>query len=423
MVIWYNLERYSCFGEHREIWVASFLCSLKHLLWYSLFGVLIHYAFFMSKKLLFWIGIVLFGVLQMTQAFSALPGWVSWVYQSLHYGVWSPSKASQNVLPDLLITQSGVVAVSPTNVATATSSDFQKGDIVAQRYCFEWSKECVGTFQQAFSNNQPYSVSLSDIIYADQDCTTKATDISKPFYICVNSATIATIGIDPSNATGSISNWFTLAISSQNAWGAYPKQLWIESAGKHFNNPVDLRVGLNDDVYDQFYTGSIGTNVFRACYVDTFDTAGNKISNSIFDSKLTDCTANTATRKVDYITYCDTSKNHCWSLRYQLRLTAGPSAAYYDYTQCLGIPYAGILQDWKTSTLDITSIVSTPFVSAPSSYTPAFCGNGSSMNSQIQIRFLMIDWSDLLPAQSLQSYVTDQDAEMYVKSLWVMYLK
>ena len=133
---------------------------------------------------------------------------------------------------------------------------------------------------------------MSDIIYEDQNCTVKATDRSKPFFICINPATIATIGLDPSNATGSVSNWFTIASSPVNAWGNYAKQLWIEYGSSRFNSPVDFVDGANDDIYDRVATGSIISGparyVFRGCYVDRF-VAGVKTANSILDNDFARC--------------------------------------------------------------------------------------------------------------------------------------
>lgn len=383
----------------------------------------------MNKKLYILVWIII-GFLALSQA-SAIENWIQTIFvknNKTHWWIWSTKKNNTNTIPSVTITEDSRLWVGLKREATITNTDnyYTEWDIIAQRFCIEWTRECTSSFKQDLSSRYIYNFypkpfvwenwkkrELS-IAWQDEQFSVPYTDTSKPIYIRITPEVLNEIWMDPDYGTGEFrgqqaTKWVDIWVNVDlEAYSKFPKQLyfyWSDTVWAHY------------DKRENWHYRPQEWWALRSCYY----TDANWVANR-FSSNINFCSnpANNINRTL----YCNLTKNHCWISGVEFRLVPSVTHGWnwpIDGNDCRNIDYAWIIRTHRTSRLDINFFTTTSYTNPPTSYEPAKCWY-SNMVSAIQMRVVLLPiWS--LPAQSLIEHAKNFKLSVKINEVWVQVLK
>lgn len=344
-----------------------------------------------NKKIIYfiWILILFFTII------SVYSQW-NWIQTTIwnKFWIWSPNK-NTNQTPNLVISDNNKIGLWLSDISSLDSSDFRSWDVVANRYCFENSKECVTTFQQWFTNVDIYnpvlpSDLLSSWLVTDIDGKSITPKTWESFFITFNKKFIDIIWMDPNYWEWEFrwqqaTNWFDFGYNYISINNPAMRSIWLEE-GDNFSPS-----------YGSIYANWVFVPWHNKAFI--YCTIKNKywLNNTVGD--IIQCSDNN--NQVINNVYCDLGSKKCWYPVIQVRLTM-----WINAPQCTNLNYHPILSFSSWGSPSMFSLKSWPYAKTDFSNISPECLSIGNTHSKLQMR-IVNTWYSHVPPQSLLKLFQD----------------
>lgn len=318
---------------------------------------------------------------------NAISNWTQTVWKNNIYWIFSPNKNNLEAIPNISIHPDSRLWVWLTNENSITDSSFRSWDVIAKRYCFENSKECVSTFQQSISNIITFSpnVSINKTKAKDSNNNPYINELNKPFFMVIDSEFLNNIWMDPDYGTGEFrgqqaTNWFDIGYWDFYILNGTPRQFFVENS----NNFFPYSVTLKNQPFIPW-----GSRKLVSCHKIDSDW----IKRPYFNTK------NCSSWNIDTVNYCDLNSKICWVTVIEFRLTINNVEARH---WCENYEYWPKLRyySWYNEKLFKTLTTEYYRINEYLNNISDTCKKLPNIKSKVQARIVMSSYRDI-PAQSL----------------------